>query len=330
MQPTDNLINLENYSDLLRATCFNKGCKDYQISYNQTKILIKKPAIDAEGLFWGSSIQASAAQGNLFITSAWISEAFQLIVMYQKDASSPFYPLIESSPAWAWQLASNSWQALTAHVGIPTESNPHEVLASRDLQVFNRQFAPYEAPSDLQALYLFERKWPTQAYAQGFSFYNFNKAGLRSFHQDPLFLNAFIEFGSASADGSFYAYWLTEQNIEDCPIVVFGEEGGIHPVALNTKELIALLTYDAEISSDDLGAYFYKEETYTGSSEARVAFLNWANTKFNIEQLYTEAQTTKILENAKSRYAEALYSFLALFDLTPKLALAQRYSLSGS
>ena len=125
---------------------------------------------------------------------------------------------------------------------------------------FPEQFGTHKIPAILEDLFHFEQEHGMESYSECFYLSANDKTGIMTWSEDPEFYNAFIEFAAANGSGSFYTLWLLEDDLDNCPVVVFGDEGGIHVVAANIRELLQLLTFDREISVDFDDAYFYKDE----------------------------------------------------------------------
>ena len=73
------------------------------------------------------------------------------------------------------------------------------------------------------------------------------------------------------------------------PVVVFGDEGGVHVVAEHRRDLLRILTYDAEpiIDFDEVSFYkdevsFYKEDEHE-AQEAAGEYVQWLNAQFGLD-----------------------------------------------
>jgi hypothetical protein len=112
-------------------------------------------------------------------------------------------------------------------------------------------------------------------------------------------LNKLIPFAQANYSGSFYAIWVSDSKkpLNQLPIVVFGDEGGIHIVAENILQLLHLLTCDAEIIVDDNSDYFSKENH--NESKYLQDYLKWIKEKYNLEPII---ESEKLIEIARDKY----------------------------
>ncbi|KGE13448.1 hypothetical protein [Sphingobacterium deserti] len=128
-----------------------------------------------------------------------------------------------------------------------------------------------------------------------------DKLGLKSWSEDPAFLAQLYSFAQANGSGSFYAIWNdgTAKPMSEMPIVVFGDEGGVHIVAENFVQLLHLLTFDTEIHVDFDGVYFYKDEEDYEESEDLEEFLDWVKENYGLDQI---EEPDELMEAAQSKY----------------------------
>jgi hypothetical protein len=112
-------------------------------------------------------------------------------------------------------------------------------------------FAKYgkRPPVALKKLLDFESEFGND-YAEGFELEFGDKPSSGSWSSEKGFSDSFVGFATADGSGSFYAFWIVDEDLEKCPIVAFGNEGEAHVVAENMLQLIRLLTCDTEISID--------------------------------------------------------------------------------
>lgn len=178
----------------------------------------------------------------------------------------------------------------------------------------------------LDKLYDFQGRYGMESYSECFYIPEepYDKSGITGWSSHPDFLNQLEEFACANGSGSTYAYWLINNDKDKCPIVVFGDEGGIHLVAENITDLIKLLTFDCEISVDIDKAYFFKDsvEDYDNEdeyledyppSESHTEFVEWAKDNFNIEAVQNNEQSDAIIQNANKKYKTVFQEFLAQY-----------------
>ncbi|MBE8724603.1 hypothetical protein [Flavobacterium hungaricum] len=192
------------------------------------------------------------------------------------------------------------------------EEDEEDELTLEDLEL---QFDNRTLPDDLVKLFEFEKEFGAETFSECFRLYIMDKTGIKTWSEEEEFYTSFIEFATANGSGSSYAYWLTDTDLNNCPIVVFGDEGGIHVVAANTRDFIQLLSYDTEISVDHENAYFYKDEDYYEESENKEAYADWIKNTYGFEALENDEEADRILNTAKEKYKKKLNAFLEKFDI---------------
>ena len=188
--------------------------------------------------------------------------------------------------------------------------------SSFSLEEFAVQFGNYKLPEDLVKLYEFEQEHGVESYTECFGLtITEEKTGIKTWSEEEEFYNSFIEFAGANGSGSSYAYWLIDKDLNNCPIVVFGDEGGVHVVAESTRKLIQLLTLDTEISVDFDSAYFYKDEEYYEESENKEEFQEWFKEQFGFDAIESNEEADEIVAQAKRKYKQKFNDFLVKFDI---------------
>ncbi len=251
-------------------------------------------------------------------------EEIMLILEYLNEEGNPKYQWINDENAPGIELfcvknaAIATFEMLTAEVieeeEAETEYSDYDSRFS--LEEFATQFGNYKLPEDLVKLYEFEQEYGVETYSECFGLtINDDKTGIKTWSEEEEFYNSFIEFAGANGSGSSYGYWLIDEDLNNCPIVVFGDEGGVHVVAENTRKLIQLLTLDTEISVDFDYAYFYKDEEYYEESENKEEFQEWAKAQFGFNAIESNEEADEIVEQAKRKYKQKFNDFLVKFDI---------------
>jgi len=169
---------------------------------------------------------------------------------------------------------------------------------------FKQNLGLNEIPVELEKLIYFQNNISSfENYVQGFGVLIDDKSGLRSWSEDENFLNPLIPFAQANGSGSFYAIWNdgTNKALNQMPIVVFGDEGGVHVVAENVLELLHLLTYDTEIWVDFDQTYFFKNEKSYKESDDLAEYLKWMKGDYNFDQI--EAPN-ELIKTAQEKHKE--------------------------
>ncbi|MBT2623331.1 MULTISPECIES: hypothetical protein [Chryseobacterium] len=173
-----------------------------------------------------------------------------------------------------------------------------------DIIEFKENLGLSEIPTELEKLIYFQNNISSfENYVDGFGVLIDDKSGLMSWSEDESFLNRLFPFAQANGSGSIYAVWNdgSNQPLNQMPIVVFGDEGGVHIVAVNILQLFYLLTYDTEIGVDFDEAYFYRDEESYGESEDLREYLKWMKGDYNFDQIEDPNLLIKV---AQEKYKE--------------------------
>lgn len=167
------------------------------------------------------------------------------------------------------------------------------------LREFKKNFSGYEMPKELIFLNEFENY--ISNYSECFGLVLDDKSGISTWSENKDFLKRLMPFAQANGSGSTYALWDDGENKElnNLPVVVFGDEGGYHIVAENILGLMQLLTFDAEISVDYAEIYFYKDEDDYKESENLSVYINWLKENFNLDPINN---TKVIINKAQEKY----------------------------
>ncbi|SEW34701.1 hypothetical protein SAMN05428988_4192 [Chitinophaga sp. YR573] len=172
---------------------------------------------------------------------------------------------------------------------------------------FASNFHGNKLPDELSLLFEFEQEHGTESYSECFYLDSDGESALSSWSTDKGFLKMLMPFAVANGSGSVYAFWDEGKgkSLKEMPVVVFGDEGGVHVVGKNILELMQLLTYDTEISVYHDEAYFYKDEEEYQESEYAEAYKNWLKETFNINPVDKPGEIIKSAQD----------EFKALFDV---------------
>ncbi|MFD8228514.1 hypothetical protein ACFV16_30695 [Streptomyces massasporeus] len=115
-------------------------------------------------------------------------------------------------------------------------------------------------------------------YADGFGLLEWESTSeLAHWSENPEFTARLIPFAQANGSGSFYALWRHDDqaDLTALPVVVFGDEGGVHVVARNVQELFQLIGFDSEIMVgwDEVSFWRDSEEPHTAGHAEYTAWL---------------------------------------------------------
>jgi hypothetical protein len=175
---------------------------------------------------------------------------------------------------------------------------------------FKENLGVTNLPAELEKLIQFQNEqFDFECYSEGFGLMIDDKSGIESWSQDEEFLDKLLPFAQANGSGSIYAFWKDESSEDpsEYPIVVFGDEGGVHVVAENLLSLMRLLTFDSEISVYHDEAYFYKDEEEYEASEGHRAYVSWLKENFNLDPV---TETKELIQQAQNKYKSAFDSWL--------------------
>jgi hypothetical protein len=301
-------LSKENLSKIINFDCVVKD-ELLQFDIDDNEITISKPYIDEDGDDMGNTIFISKESLSLYI----LNDNNEPKVMFKENDAS-FEALEQGSPKYIIDYLNEIWPKIMIDMQ-EREDAWNGVGNELTFVELQKQFGTNKVPKHLKLLFDFENENGSESFSECFYLKAIDKSGLKSWSEDEVFLNAFIEFATANGSGSSYAYWLTDSDIEKCPIVVFGDEGGIHVVAGSTEELIHLLTYDTEISASHDGATFYKDEDYYEESENKTEFADWVKANFKLNPIETDEDSEIIISKAQDKYQTKLNSFLESFGI---------------
>lgn len=184
-----------------------------------------------------------------------------------------------------------------------------------DTTEFTKNWTLETLPTALEKLIYFQENISDcECYSQGFSVFF---AEWLSYNDDPEFCKRILYFAQANGSGSNYAIWDDETGkpVEQMPIVVFGDEGGVHIVAKNFLQLLHLLTYDTEISVSWDDVYFYHddEDDYEESPDLD-EFLHWLKEDYGLDQIQSDEEANQIITAAKEKYQAAFDEWFKKYD----------------
>jgi hypothetical protein len=163
------------------------------------------------------------------------------------------------------------------------------------------------APEALGKLFDFQREAGFEAYADGFGLLAMDKGALSSWSSDPAFAARLTPFAQASGGGSFYALWAPEGVTDPArmPVIVFGDEGGIHVVAEDVRALLGLIGFDVEPSVDFDGVSFYKDQDRYQPRRQRAAYVDFLRRELGLEPVDDPASVVAAAQAAHLSAFEA-------------------------
>ncbi|MEU6272006.1 hypothetical protein ABZ871_06230 [Streptomyces populi] len=139
----------------------------------------------------------------------------------------------------------------------------------------------YSPVPELNLLKEFEDRLGPVFYSEGFELAEYDgDAGLHTWSEDPEFLSRFIPFAKADNTGSDYALWRCDDRAElaTLPVVLVGDEGDLHVIARDLRELFRLLAIDSEPTPEG----FLDPDGVEEHSEGHAEFLVWLDETFGL------------------------------------------------
>ena len=171
-----------------------------------------------------------------------------------------------------------------------------------NLEKFKENFTGNKLPKNLISLNEFQNQ-SNKYFSESFELRFDDKSGIESWSDNKNFLEKLIPFAKANASGSMYAIWKNneELDLDELPIVVFGDEGGYNVVAENSLGLFQLLTFDKEIYVDFDTIGFFKDEDDYEESPRLKEYVTWLKENFNLDAV-TETEAESIIEKAQEKF----------------------------
>ncbi|KUF44068.1 cell wall assembly protein [Myroides marinus] len=187
---------------------------------------------------------------------------------------------------------------------------------------FTALFKGYKVPSEIKSLLEFQLSETIPSYYSNAIYLIDEDPGIiESVSDNEDFVNSFIPFAEANSTGSIYAFWVQNKEVktlDDCPIVVFGDEGGAFVVSKNVKELLQISAYDVEpvVYMDEF--YFSDKEELIEEGEYDAAefnkeYLDWLRTDAKLKPILTVEAIDDVIAVAQDQYGDALEQFVNKF-----------------
>jgi hypothetical protein len=124
---------------------------------------------------------------------------------------------------------------------------------------------------------------------------------------EPELQRGLLRFAQASMSGSLYALWRVDDraDLATLPVVLLGDEGGLHLVAADLREFFRLLgALDSELGCDE------EEVFLTGDDElpGRDAYLAWLDREFG---LTAPEDPFDVVEAAQAKFGQQFTTWQA-------------------
>lgn len=170
------------------------------------------------------------------------------------------------------------------------------------LEEFVAQFGTYKIPQRLIDLFNVQENVGPELLG-GFCLDTYGRDELYQRLGNRGVADQFIEFAEALDDGASYGFWCVQEDLNQCPVVVFsGSE--VTPVACDLEEFLGLLSYDGDLVVKDGKAKYVKDEDYEPSEQhdAYIQFYGLAP--------WSKAQTDATVDKALASYQQNLTEFI--------------------
>jgi hypothetical protein len=289
-----------------------EGKDGLEFDLGEYAVTIKKFYIDKDGDERGNCVYldnfAQDQERMVFLQT----EQGHLFEFYREHTADGFTP-VEAKHRHIRELIDTMWPRIVATVDAYA-TYPGMASPRPPASIAMTQFGKYSIPTEIARLWDFESRVGVETYADGFALRDGTVAALGGWSTDPEFLASCIEFASANGSGSTYALWLVNDDLSNCPVLVFGDEGGIHVVASNLKDLLSLLTYDAEVSVNHSAATYERDGDDYEESENRTKYLVWARGQF-VAPIETAEAAAGVVARARAKYEEQMIAFLTKYGL---------------
>ncbi len=181
------------------------------------------------------------------------------------------------------------------------------------LKEFKKNFHHHEIPDEISRLVEFQNAIG-KPFCRGFQLALDDKARLRPIFEKREFLDAMCPLGKATSAGSLYVIWAREsvKQIGDCPVLAFGDEGGVHIVAENSLQLMRILTLDAEPMIDSESLVFMKDDGEPASAGAQ-EYAVWLEKHYKQTPVKSVAEVDLVVRTAQSLLEKPLQGWLKHF-----------------
>lgn len=181
------------------------------------------------------------------------------------------------------------------------------------LKAYQKNFKPYRVPAALVALHEFDAKHGPR-YSAGFMLAVDDKEGLKSWSDEKAFLDALCPVGQATSSGAFYALWVANgADVDTAPVVVFGDDGGVHVLADGIATLLRILTLDVEPMIDHDGVDYYKDEDEHVPSDNHEAYVTWLAKTFKLKPVKDADDALKLVKAANKAQGKAFKAWMKAF-----------------
>lgn len=197
------------------------------------------------------------------------------------------------------------------------------LIPQLDATKYAKNFGKLGLPDVLAKLVEFQNDVGAEMFAEGFALQIDDKGLFKGFcapsgkpiaskAKEKGFLEALSPIAAATGTGSVYAIWNDgrSKKVEDMPVVVFGDEGGVHVVAENLKDLLAIVAADVEPMIDWDEVSYFKTPDHEPSPEIG-AYRKWLADNLGVKPA---AKPDAVVKKAQARLGAAFTKWMQSFS----------------
>jgi hypothetical protein len=181
------------------------------------------------------------------------------------------------------------------------------------LKDYKKNFRPHEVPAALAKLVELDAKIDGY-FSAGFELGPDDKTGIKTWSTDAGFVDSLFPIGQANGSGSTYALWLDKagkaSDLDAAPVVVFGDEGGVHVIAENIKTLLRILTFDSEPMIDTDGVTFYKDPDDHEPSAGAEDYVKWLAKQLEQKPVKNAKEIEGLVKAAQKKFAKPFAAWM--------------------
>jgi len=181
-------------------------------------------------------------------------------------------------------------------------------MPSRD--AYEKNFLPHQVPKALVELLEFQSS-ANGFFSEGFELADDDKGAIKNWSSDSAFFDRLCPIGMANFSRSMYALWLeNEGDLATAPVVVFGDEGGVHVVAEDIVSLLRILTFDTEPMNDDEKVFYYRDEDDYEPSDRAADYVAWLAKHVEQKPVSGADEVEELVKAAQKRFAKPFATWM--------------------
>jgi hypothetical protein len=310
--------NLENVIRIIDSEIVPENKKNgYNFNIGPIDVCVQKPYIDTEGINVGNSIYIEGFMGSYAIQFfiKITDDKKYLTTLYENKDMTSFQKLDATIDLEIHNYFQDVFKSILEEMELLEKNRYRHVIILTD---YSKQFGTYQIPTELELLLQFQNDY--REYAQWFFLRKEETSDFLSSWCDiealqTEFCKQIYPFAVANSTGSTYAFWDNgiETNLNKMPILIFGDEGGLHLVAKNILTLLEQLTFDTEIIVYEEEIYFSDDKDDEDYMESLYAdeFKVFVKQQFAIEPIN---DPNKLIEDAQNELQKSFDEWYAKYQ----------------